>query len=690
MNDEAQIHVVFPMAEPVRLSGFKYRPFIDIGDGTMIEAAVRPFRREKERIARFYFVALEEHEKLFGVTARIQKAFGDLPHEVVLLDKPTTGPADTVVRAVRKAQLTGRGIICDVDHSIEVEPLFRAVKENHADCILPTWSLRGEDLKRWSVAAVVDGRVRAVAEKRLPDGAGEFMGVIGCYYIRDVAMLGELSPPGGESYVSGIVHRMLARGQHVRAVPITRAEFFGESKKLAEVRAKHGVKVGTIFCDIDGVVSVHEDVPRYDKPLQLIEGSIERLQDWMDRGYHIVLTTARDETSRTELEAALKTAHVPYHRLIAGLPSGPRVLINDRKPSATLLPQAEAIEVKRNQGIRHIQLSPTAPSVLRRFKGGSFAETLLVEDAEKVFIRKRVSKAENLSLGYSKLKNQYRTMERFARLGGGIVPALFGECDNTFEYRYDMEYLPGHKLLSEHAPSDQERGLARVLDVVGEKVYSNRKAASRSAGEGWLLAHLQAKVYPKLDAIRSNPRLTMLAASESVEIDGRAYPGLKRLLEKATSSEHVHTLAPSFFSAVHGDLTFENVLFAGDDARVIDMDGAEDIDAPELDLGKLCQSLLARYEEWAHGDHALFERIGDGVLQIKRELSTPPDTTVDVCLDRWSSILDRGRDEVYVKGSFYAGLHLIRMVMFRLKVSEEQALFALANAVRWISSALRI
>jgi hypothetical protein len=40
-----------------------------------------------------------------------------------------------------------------------------------------------------------------------------------------------------------------------------------------------------------------------------------------------------------------------------------------------------------------------------------------------------------------------------------------------------------------------------------------------------------------------------------------------------------------------------------------------------------------------------------------------------------------------VKGWFYMGLHLLRMVPFRLKVSEEQALYALANGIRWIAKA---
>jgi len=68
--------------------------------------------------------------------------------------------------------------------------------------------------------------------------------------------------------------------------------------------------------------------------------------------------------------------------------------------------------------------------------------------------------------------------------------------------------------------------------------------------------------------------------------------------------------------------------------------------------------------------------------------ATPQRRLQEICVEEWARILGTSEAHVTVKGQFYMGLHLLRMVPFRLKVSEEQALYALANGVRWISRAL--
>jgi hypothetical protein len=678
--------LVFPIAGTSARSGFKFRPFLELGDGTFIEAAARPFRAWAHVISRIVFVCLEEHEVQHAVTARLGQLFADRPHQVVVLAKPTRGPAETVIRAIEAAGITGRMIVCDCDHSIDVAPLFQAIGDNIADCVLPTWKLKGEDLRAWSVAAVSDHRVTGIAEKRLPDGNGDFVGVIGCSYLADAASAVRLFTPE-DGYISDLVRKMIARGDRVAAVAIETAEFFGDPRKLRTARAKHNVRIGSIFCDVDGVLVEHEDVADYGVPLRALPGSIERLRDWQTEGYFIVLTTARDASKEPELRAALAAAEVPFHHLIMGLPSGPRFLINDRKPSALLVSQAQALEVERNQGIQHLSISQSYPSVLRRFKGGSFAETLLVEDDEKLFVRKRVSKRENLTLGYAKLKNQYRTLERFSRMSQGLVAGLYGEHDNTFEYSYDMEYLPNHRLLSECGNGERTAALKSLLDVLGERVYAGGARHGRS-GTDWLDSHLASKIYARVDAVLAHPRLAPLVTAREIVIDQVVYPGLRELLSRVSRPEVIAVLAPASFCTVHGDLTFENVLYASGDVRLIDMDGADFIDAPELDLGKLFQSIVARYEDWAHSDRALFDAVHGTELACRYQVAAPEPELLQICVEAWSKILATSEDHVRTKGWFYMGLHLLRMVPFRLKVSEDQALYALANGVRWISRAV--
>ncbi|NVB83271.1 MAG: hypothetical protein HOV81_33170 [Kofleriaceae bacterium] len=680
------ITVLFPIAGTGARHGFKYRPFIELGTGTFIEAAVRPFKKWSHLIDRLVFVCLQEHEAQHDVRAQIAAMFPDWPHEVVVLPAATRGPAATVARAVDTLGISGRLIVCDCDHSIDVDPLFAAIGDGVGDCILPTWKLKGEDLRAWSVAAVTDNRVTGIAEKRLPSGNGEFVGVIGCVYLADALLLSQLYRDD-DAYLSDIVAQLIERGSPVAAVPIERAEFFGDPRKLRTARARHNVRIGSIFCDIDGVLVEHEDVPDYQRALRVLPGSAERLREWAAQGYFIVLTTARDAAKEAEMRAALAAAEIPFHDLVMGLPSGPRFLINDRKPSALLVSQATAFEVERNQGIQHLSISQSYPSVARRFKGGSFAETLLVEDDEKLFVRKRVSKRENLSLGYSKLKNQYRTLERFNRLSPDLVPGLYGEHDNTIEYSYDMEYLPQHRLLSECDPSERLVATRSLLGLMRERVYGSASKLGRS-GREWLETHLANKIYARLDAVLNHPRLAPLVTAREVMIDGEVYPGLRELLVKVSSDDLLQLLAPSRFGTIHGDLTFENVLYFAGDVRLIDMDGADYVDAPELDLGKLFQSIVARYEDWAHSDRSLFESAQGHEVVCQYRAPDPESSLHQLCVDEWAEILGNSRDQVARKGWFFMGLHLLRMVPFRLRVSEDQALYALANGVRWIGRAL--
>jgi len=48
---------------------------------------------------------------------------------------------------------------------------------------------------------------------------------------------------------------------------------------------------------------------------------------------------------------------------------------------------------------------------------------------------------------------------------------------------------------------------------------------------------------------------------------------------------------------------------------------------------------------------------------------------------RWAAILGCDEDAAAMKGAFYLGLHLARMAPFRLRQSEDQAVYALANAL---------
>jgi hypothetical protein len=645
---------------------------------TLIHRAMRSFTPFLDRIAKVYCVVLREQEAQFDVTRRLADELSDVAFEVVVLDAPTTGPAETVAVAIAQAGITGRTIVCDIDHRLDVAPLFEAMDD--ADTIVSLWPLAGEDLKRWSVACLGgNGQIMAVADRRLPGAAGFFHGVIGCYFFRDAGAVARACRDAGFARFSQYFNHLAEAGNRAHGVRLDAAEFFGDAERIRAL--ENGEPQGTIFCDIDGTLIRHEDKPDYSRLPEVLPGSREKLQAWIDQGYHVVLCTARKAQDEAKLAQALRDLAIPHHRLITGLSSGTRIVINDRKPHAIFTAQAGSLEIARDAGIAALDLGARRkPSVLRRFEGGSFAETLLLEEGGKPFVRKRVAKDGNLAVGYHRLRDQFRTLERFALMDAALVPALHGEENNSHEYFYDMEFVSGYAPLSECAPTAQAAGMEQLLDRFDAHLYC-RRSKNPGVAEDWLLRHFEAKITPKIASLRSNARLAPLLVGEGAAIDGVWHPSLEKLLADLRESGALAHFVPQFLSLVHGDLTFQNILLSPEgDLKVIDMEAQDGLEAVELDMGKIFQSTHSGYDHWSRLSVNLCEQSADGV-RLLHAPAAPDEIVFAPVRRRWSHILGCSEEAVEMKGGFYLGLHLARMVPFRLRQSEDQAVYALANAL---------
>lgn len=112
----------------------------------------------------------------------------------------------------------------------------------------------------------------------------------------------------------------------------------------------------TVFCDIDGTLFYHRD-----SLAEMIRGKADvlpgvefKLQEWREKDYYIVLTTARPEGTRMATVRQLSDAGIYFDQLVMGLPVGPRVVINDRKPDGT--DTAQGVCIERNKGLLHVQI----------------------------------------------------------------------------------------------------------------------------------------------------------------------------------------------------------------------------------------------------------------------------------------------------------------------------------------------
>lgn len=112
-----------------------------------------------------------------------------------------------------------------------------------------------------------------------------------------------------------------------------------------------------IFCDIDGTLCKHENlniIANSNYKLQILPGTIDKFLEWNKKGYLIILTTGRKESLRKATIKQLENAGIFYDKLIMGIGSGKRILINDKKDNGQI--SAECYNIERNAGIKEINI----------------------------------------------------------------------------------------------------------------------------------------------------------------------------------------------------------------------------------------------------------------------------------------------------------------------------------------------
>ena len=119
----------------------------------------------------------------------------------------------------------------------------------------------------------------------------------------------------------------------------------------------------TFLIDIDGVIFRQKlrwnngNHPIKLHPLtDLIGSSRDQINAVYTRGDRVILLTARPIGYKRETQAQLNEAGILYHQLIMSLPTGKRILVNDRKVEEPEVNTAIAINLNRDEGFGNINL----------------------------------------------------------------------------------------------------------------------------------------------------------------------------------------------------------------------------------------------------------------------------------------------------------------------------------------------
>lgn len=671
-----KVNVIFPMAgDGTRFGGTQFKPFIDGTEKLFIELAKEPFDQYTvEYSFEFYFIFRQDQEDRFGVSKRLLQLFpNDLLHFCIIPNE-TSGPLETLSTAIQQYSINGPFFICDCDHAINIEPMIQYLMTTIPDVLVPTWSIEESEQSLYAKVLLNSSNTPIkYYEKELVPLSPDYsiMGLLGCYFIKDITILKEFS---SFANISDVLH-MLQQKYTLAFVRIEHAGFFGTPESLINYRFNLAKKM-TFFVDIDGtILYLPKHVSYESTDSQVLPGTREKLLQWKNEGHTIVLTTGRVTARREKLEKQLKDLDIPYDQLVTNLRPGPRILINDKKPYSDIHQMAKAIQLKRNVGFGSLNIEETA-DIIRKLKGGSFASVYLIKKNKTLIVRKYIDKTKETEIHYDTLKRQYDDLKRFEYYSPNITPKMLGSYENENDFYYDMEYLKEYNELSNYPIHIIKSVIRDVIQKMTNDIYCYSKKIN---GSEWLQGFLKEKIYSKYNYLDSlDTSIYSVMNSDIITINGKKVSGIKSFFN---SNIPTHLL-PEEVSPIHGDLTLENILYneTNKDFRLIDTSGSRYVDVKEMDLAKLLQSLMSKYETWDTRE-TLVTIINTNEFIVSPDLLTIEKENYDFIFSMYTS-----SDIMFKRAKFFLAAYFVRMIPFLQKRSSQHSLLGLLLASYYFST----
>jgi dTDP-glucose pyrophosphorylase len=395
---------------------------------------------------------------------------------IIELQELTNGPAESAYLAI--SQLIEGGLISqdepilinDCDHHFNGNRLLSVVSElryfEDNQVLVCTADKNPIELS-WSFVQESEGKVVGVVEKPLNHSdrsinyAEGLIGVYGFTQARHFMSMFERAKGlngTAEIFISAVIDSGLQSKSvtNVKKVHIDNFTSLGTVELIQSAIRSNQLggsfkEAGTLFIDLDGTIFSHDsgggvgNFEYHTKPNLVSEGIPEWLQSAKAAGYSIVITTARNEKSRSLVADQLSALSIPYDQLILGLSGGPRFLFNDTKDSLACLPTAYTMNYPRNsfpvQTANMMLNSVSKLSIHNEFKGESGERTFLVQGVNGFFVRKQSQDTSNSRNIIEYQVKWFQTVNEFYPIN---VPKLLQTNIHSSDHLlyFDTEYVP--------------------------------------------------------------------------------------------------------------------------------------------------------------------------------------------------------------------------------------------------------
>jgi choline kinase len=283
---------------------------------------------------------LAEHDQKYNASEFLKHEFGDNIN-IVVLDKPTKGPADTVYQIIKKMGPKDSPIFikdCDSFFNHKISGGNYVCVSNIADHEV----LKKLSSKSFTIANE-HGIIHDIVEKSVVSSTF----CVGGYKFsssKQFISVFENLKMNREIFVSDIIGTMLGLGDIFFNREVTDYVDVGTSSDWFEFNNKP-----VIFCDIDGTIIEAQsrlDLENFE-PVVKLEKNVAKLLELQSKGSQFVFTTARESKYKTLTKCMLHNLGFKNFQLVCGLQNSGRILINDYN-SSNPHPRAVAINIKRN------------------------------------------------------------------------------------------------------------------------------------------------------------------------------------------------------------------------------------------------------------------------------------------------------------------------------------------------------
>ncbi len=334
------MHVIVPAAGlSTRFPDMKPKYLLyDYKHELMLANAIKPFLRLNLPIT---IGILKEHDEKYNAIEFLKHEFGDSVN-VVVLDEPTKGPADTAYQIIEKLGLFSEEIfIKDCDSFFEHE-----IESGNYVCVSKI--SQHEVLKKLSSKSFTvsnnQGIITDIVEKEVVSDTF----CVGGYKFSSALMYKSAFKritSKREVFVSDIIGMCISDLQIFNEKQVIDYIDVGTAQDWFEYNDKP-----VVFCDIDGTIIEAQSrvgVKSYDKEPVPLKKNVAKLLALQDKGAQFVFTTSRENGYNSKTRDILYGLGFKSFELISGLQNSRRILINDFN-NANPYPRAEAINIFRD------------------------------------------------------------------------------------------------------------------------------------------------------------------------------------------------------------------------------------------------------------------------------------------------------------------------------------------------------